>query len=673
MQKIFFLLTLILTIVIGSNAFAITYYETHESAPKAISYYTEYPSVLDFGAYSGISAKKIKSDDGKTVRYTYDITLGNSNISADADAMIADYLGLLPKYGLKAEGSTKEIAGYDYAFLYTKDNLSIAYYIDIKSGLFIVIISENANDNKQPSTTKGIVNFKKVNEYTSGKFTDVNAKDWFAPNVQKAYELGLVKGASETTFNPSGDITVAETIALACRLHSIYNTGKAEFTQGNIWYQVYVDYAVANGIISNNQFTTYTKAASRAEFAAIMAKSLPADALGAINSVKLGDIPDVKGNEAAYGADVYLLYNAGILTGSDSYGTFSPNSNIIRAEVAVIVSRMADTSLRKIFILAKTGTVTGVKILSPLLAVKTVSAIQLVAIAEPLTARADRAITWKSSNTKVAKVSAQGLVEGLSEGKTTITATTANGKKAECEITVVEKDPVTIVSATPKQNRTEVDVDIAIKNNSAKEIKYIQMQAKGTDSYGKTIGSSKRLQAIGPLNPGQTDIFSWYALWKTGGISKVECTLQSVEFADGTKQTSFGKSTAELFALEILEEANLNKEIPNTLNGTWKAYHASETWLQADSESYETYVFNSAERTMEALSGTTWMGKHFLECSGNECVSTFMVYYSNTNSGKITGFGGHVEDLFLYDNNTILIVNYDSGSGQYNYTILKRA
>ena len=76
---------------------------------------------------------------------------------------------------------------------------------------------------------------------------------------------------------------------------------------------------------------------------------------------------------------------------------------------------------------------------------------------------------------------------------------------------------------------------------------------------------------------------------------------------------------------------------------------------------------------MEALSGTTWMGKHFLECSGNECVSTFMVYYSNTNSGKITGFGGHVEDLFLYDNNTILIVNYDSGSGQYNYTILKRA
>ena len=48
----------------------------------------------------------------------------------------------------------------------------------------------------------------------------------------------------------------------------------------------------------------------------------------------------------------------------------------------------------------------------------------------------ERSITWNSSNKKAAKVSADGTIKGINAGKTTITATTTNGKTAKCEVTI---------------------------------------------------------------------------------------------------------------------------------------------------------------------------------------------------------------------------------------------
>ena len=82
--------------------------------------------------------------------------------------------------------------------------------------------------------------------------------------------------------------------------------------------------------------------------AAILAAALPDEALPAINSVT--SLPDLDAN-ATYAAAVLKLYNAGILTGSDAAGSFKPTSTIQRSEVATIVTRMADKSLRKTFTL----------------------------------------------------------------------------------------------------------------------------------------------------------------------------------------------------------------------------------------------------------------------------------------------------------------------------------
>ena len=47
-----------------------------------------------------------------------------------------------------------------------------------------------------------------------------------------------------------------------------------------------------------------------------------------------------------YAAEIYELYRAGILTGSDAKGTFHAESTIKRSEAATILLRMYDSSVR---------------------------------------------------------------------------------------------------------------------------------------------------------------------------------------------------------------------------------------------------------------------------------------------------------------------------------------
>jgi len=195
-------------------------------------------------------------------------------------------------------------------------------------------------------TSRGSLNnFKDVNHYQEGQFSDVAADSWYAQSVRDAYELGLVNG-SNGKYDPAGEITIAQTLALACRLHNIYYGGSGELKQGNPWYQVYVDYAIDNEIILAKTYDDYTAKATRSQFAAILAAALPKEALKQINEVRDGAIPDVPMN-ASHADAIYMLYRAGILTGNDKAGTFGPNTNIQRSAVAAIVTRMAQESARK--------------------------------------------------------------------------------------------------------------------------------------------------------------------------------------------------------------------------------------------------------------------------------------------------------------------------------------
>ena len=193
----------------------------------------------------------------------------------------------------------------------------------------------------------GMSNFVKTNDYQPGLFEDVDESLWYGFNNQKAvsnaYEYGLMKGSGDAVFNPGGDVTIAEAIAIAARVHSIYFTGSESFTQGALWYQVYVDYAIENGITGINDFTprdgspAYTRVATRAEMAYIFSRSLPQNEFNEQNIV--GSLPDVDSNTSYYNS-IITLYRAGVLTGSDAQGTFYPDRSISRAEAAAIISRV---------------------------------------------------------------------------------------------------------------------------------------------------------------------------------------------------------------------------------------------------------------------------------------------------------------------------------------------
>lgn len=276
-------------------------------------------------------------------------------------------------------------------------------------------------------------NFKKTRNYEN-QFADVGNSEWYASSVSQAYEYGLVSGNSETSYNPAGNVSIAETIALACRLNNIYTGNNAKFEGGDEWYQPYVEYALDNKIIES-EYGNYNASATRREFAKILSNSMPKDALTAINDIS--DIPDVDGNES----NIYMLYNAGILAGNDKYGTFNPTSNIQRSEVAAIIVRMADKTQRKEFTLDKKPVdVESVTLDKNSISMTVGDTENLTATISPNNAT-DKNLVWKSSNTSVATVD-DGKIKAVGEGSAVITITTANQKTAECKISV-EKKPMT--------------------------------------------------------------------------------------------------------------------------------------------------------------------------------------------------------------------------------------
>lgn len=186
-------------------------------------------------------------------------------------------------------------------------------------------------------------NFEKKFDYEE-PFADVAEGDWFAPHVIGAYEYGFVSGRSNGLFAPDDPISLAETLVIADQIHSIYYGNEIDRTPEGPWYTPYVKYAESSGIITEGTYSDYAARATRAQFAAILAKALPEEALEELADIAV--IPDVP-KSAAYAAPIYKLYNAGILSGSDEYGTFRPASSIKRCEVAVIALNLADESRRK--------------------------------------------------------------------------------------------------------------------------------------------------------------------------------------------------------------------------------------------------------------------------------------------------------------------------------------
>lgn len=163
----------------------------------------------------------------------------------------------------------------------------------------------------------GLHNFAREdeNKYYRGKLFDlINDESWYMPYVVSAYEYGLLSGYPDYTFRPQDDISLAEVITVASKMHDVYYGGSGDFTPGQQWYSILVSYAIGNGIIGENEFDDYNRKATRGEVARIFANTIP------------------EGN--------------GILAG-DPDGNLRLDDNITRAELAALIAKVVDENLRK--------------------------------------------------------------------------------------------------------------------------------------------------------------------------------------------------------------------------------------------------------------------------------------------------------------------------------------
>lgn len=180
-------------------------------------------------------------------------------------------------------------------------------------------------------------------------FTDVPPTAWYYKDVYSAVDKGLISGMSATSYQPDGKLTLAQAIKLSACMHQLYKDGSVTLSAGEVWYLPFVTYAVNNGLVGESYGSLsparYNAPVTRGEYISIFYNALPASEYAVKNSVKDNAIPDVKLTDAN-AAEIYAFYRAGIVVGNDSQGTFSPNADIKRSEVAAVLTRMLDASVR---------------------------------------------------------------------------------------------------------------------------------------------------------------------------------------------------------------------------------------------------------------------------------------------------------------------------------------
>ena len=207
-----------------------------------------------------------------------------------------------------------------------------------------------------PDFNYELPNIEKIRKYESDKtFIDIFETDWFNNAVTTAFEYGILNGKDSNTFDPHGQLTGAEAVTIAARIHAHYKYGKAEGTKklneyneaNQSWWDGNVSYCEAEGLIDVGAFDNYlTVPITRAQMVCAWSKILEPKDMKKQNIVL--SLPDVNEN-MSYFEDIILFYEAGIIGGVDIQGSFNPNNSITRSETAIIFIKLIDVSKREFF------------------------------------------------------------------------------------------------------------------------------------------------------------------------------------------------------------------------------------------------------------------------------------------------------------------------------------
>lgn len=196
----------------------------------------------------------------------------------------------------------------------------------------------------------------------SGTLTDAEGA-WCEDAIQTVYETGLMEGKTTDRFDITAPLTHAQIVVVCARLRSLLTGGGGTLPrqENQPWYQsayeslwaamenheLFIpDYLVKEyGHYQNMANQPCTRGAFVRTLSYAMLDT--GVSLPAINNVTV--LPDVR-PETYFGnitEAVFDFYNAGILTGTDAYGTFDEYGTLNRGQAAAMLARLADPTQRK--------------------------------------------------------------------------------------------------------------------------------------------------------------------------------------------------------------------------------------------------------------------------------------------------------------------------------------
>lgn len=177
-----------------------------------------------------------------------------------------------------------------------------------------------------------------ISACTSPLFKDVAEDHPYYNDIKFVYDYGFMDYKDEDFFAPNVALTYAEIVEIAAKLHILNADNTALETFDDI-----VAYCKENGIIINDY--NWKDAVSRAECMVILSRAIHESDLKSINTIEDGAIPDVDLKSDYYDV-IYTFYRAGVFQGIDDLYNCKPDGSIKRYEVACIINRIINDSVR---------------------------------------------------------------------------------------------------------------------------------------------------------------------------------------------------------------------------------------------------------------------------------------------------------------------------------------
>ena len=141
-----------------------------------------------------------------------------------------------------------------------------------------------------------------------------------------------------------GNLTRAEAISVAAKIHSMYYLKDYVFPETTPWHATYVDYARKYMLITSAE-GTLNSAVTRGELAHMLYRAFPKQNMPVISYILDGSIPDVDVG-APYAEAIYYYCRTGVFSDLDGNGNFYPGNPIERSELYSVISRILVPSLR---------------------------------------------------------------------------------------------------------------------------------------------------------------------------------------------------------------------------------------------------------------------------------------------------------------------------------------